>query len=213
VNGAAIVDAVVNQGGFDTTAGGVDRVTVTSVVAEAYVDQVVRARWRTAPTSLGPTVVDQGEYTLPDTVVEVDLLRVGGVPYARVGVEQLWDLRGGVRELEDAAGVFAPYFEADGDEQVALHPVPTEAGLTIEGMCVLEPAAFADDAGFAPITPTDRHPDLIERAIVLLKRRLDEIDADPGDAVWESRVEMLRRRKNSRVGQGVQRLSVRRRGR
>lgn len=210
MNGQEIVDAIVSQGGFDTT-DGVSRADVAGWAAAAYTDLVVKSRWRRGRVAFGPSVANQDTYALADTVVEIDYLRVDGQRYMPVGEDQLWDLQNGDDVLTSGAGVFAPGFDDAGVAQVVVFPAPTQDGLSIEGMCALTPVAFQDDAGFSLITPADYEQPLVERAVTLGKRLEDEVDQDPGDQVWAGVIAGLRARRFARVGRSVRRLTVFRR--
>lgn len=213
--GSEIVDAVIQEGGFDTSSAGLSRVTVTGWVAGRYDEMVARARWRKAVRELGPTVALQPQYRVTDDIAELDLLRVGQAQYTRVGMEQLWLLQGGQARLDGPGGVFAASFDDASRALVELWPVPAEAGTSIQALCVLLPGAFEDTPGFAPIIPRDFHRHLVNAAVAdglrLIDERLD--DADRFELMFERQIQRLGKRQNSRIGQGVQQLQVSRRPR
>lgn len=217
MTGADIVDAVVSEGGFDTSASGVARTVVTGWCKARYDDLVIRARWRMAIVALGPTVAAEPDYALPDTTVEAESLRVDSSrPWARVGLTDVWSLETGDTILAALTpGVFGPYFDDAGASFVRLYPTPESAGLAIDALCAVAPVTFADSASFTPIVPIDFHRDLVRGATADGKRLVfgQQAEADADDAWWETRVEALRRRKLSRVGQGPQQLVVTRRPR
>ncbi len=95
MTGKEVIDAVVLEGGFDTSSTGVTRATVVGWVLHRYRVMVARSKWRMLRSELGPTVAAQGLYTLPDTAVDVEQLYVDGRPYARVGSSELFELTSG----------------------------------------------------------------------------------------------------------------------
>jgi hypothetical protein len=216
MNGQQIVDAVVNEGGFDTSSTGIDRATVAGWVADRYRDLVVRAKWLMAIQTIATTVAQQADYALSDSIVEVEELKVGGMRYSAIGVEEMWDLDAARLELKPGfGGVFAPTYDAAGVTKLSLFPEPVTAGDAIDALVVLPPADFTDSSSFAPAVPTDFHRKLVDGAIAEGLAKIDERlnEATFYEQRWEATVEALARRKRSRVAQPVTTLRVSRRPR
>lgn len=216
MNGQEIVDAVVDEGGFDTSSTGIDRATVSGWVADRYRDLVVRARWRMAIQTIATTIAGEADYSLSDDVVEVDELKVNGTRYSAIGVEEMWDVDASLLGLKPGfGGVFAPTYDSTGATSIRLHPEPTTAGEDIDGLVVLQPVAFEDSSSFALAIPADFHRKLARGAIAdglaLIDERLQE--ASVYEQEWEATVDALSRRKRSRVAQPVTTLRVSRRPR
>lgn len=216
MTGQEIVDAVIEEGGFDTSSTGIDRATVSGWVSERYKDLVVRAKWRMAITTIATTVSGEANYPLDDAIVEVDEIKVGGVRYSAVGVEEMWDIDSALLELKPGfGGVFAPTYDDQGNTSIRLNPQPVTAGTVIAGLVVLQPAPFQDASSFTPAIPADLHRKLVDGAIAEGLAKVDERLNEAGfyEGRWEQTVDALSRRKRSRVSQPVTRLRVTRRPR
>lgn len=216
MNGQAIVDAVILEGGFDTSSTGVTRATVVGWCRERYADLVVRARWYMETRQLAVTAAGEPTYLIPDEVVEVDVVRIGSRRWERVGPAEMFDLEGSDLGLSsDRAGVFAPWWDSSGSEGIRLWPAPTAAGVVIEALCSLQPPEFQDASSWSPLIPADMHRRVVDGAVAEGMRVIEERqDAAAGyEARFEGAVEALRMRKNSRIGSGPQRLLVFRRPR
>ncbi len=209
MTGKEVIDAVVLEGGFDTSSTGVSRVTVTGWVLHRYRVMVARSKWRMLRSELGPTVAGQALYTLPDTAVDVEQLYVDSRPYGRVGSSELFELAAG--DLTTGGdGVFGPAWTSAGVAQIELYPVPEESGLTITALAASLPPDLADTDQSTPIVPVDFHRALVEGAVADGLRLIDERiqEAQAFEDRFDAAIEQLRRRKNSRVGQQGQRILV-----
>lgn len=203
-----IYEAVRDQGGFDTGSTGSTLANVKAWVNERYTEMVVKARWRLAQVELATTVADQAEYALPATVVEiVEGITVDGDPYDAVGQETLTRLKAELATVNQ--GVWAGDYSSTGAVQIELYPAPEDAGDSIQGLCVLAPAALSAD-GDTPIVPVDFHGALIDGAISLGYKRLEaRQDLASGlEAEFASRTEALRRRGNARLSPGPVELQI-----
>lgn len=215
MTGDTIVDAVVNEGGFSVSDTGIARTTVTAWCHAAYIELVTESRWAQSIASLGTTVAGTAEYALADTIIDVYEVKVGatGRPLPRVGVDTIWNLIANEETLlGQTTMVYAGTFSNAGAGKLYLYPAPSTSGDTISGLVASLPSAFTDSAGFTPAIPEDFHRSIVYGALAegygVGEEALDQA------AYWrerfETRIEKLRRRKNSRVGE-VTTLSIRRR--
>lgn len=200
-----LVAAVKSEGGFDVT-----DLQALGWVNQRYREAVATARWREASVSLGVTVIGQSVYALADRVVEVHAVKVGSAPYSRIGAQDLWYVRSGVRRLRGPGGIFAPSYDEDGAKGVDLQPVPDTAGVEITALAAVEPVDLTVLPDLTPIIPSDLHGGLIDGGIAIGLERLDERlqDAAVFKAKFDDMVERLRRRKNSRVGAGPVQIQI-----
>lgn len=164
-----------------------------------------------AVVDLGATVADQGTYTLPAHVVELERLQVGDSPlYARTSAGKYWDLLAGYLAVPDGlTGMYAPYFNEDGTtKQISIFPTPTAAA-AIVGLASITPAA--DLSGTDPIPfPEEDWRGALHAATALAYETIEE-NVEQATYFWErfdAAAEELRRKVNSRVGGGVTRFPV-----
>lgn len=210
MNVSAIIDAVVGEGGFDTSAVDTTRAVILGWVQTRYNGALSASRWRKMAVPLGPTVAGQAQYALPAHVIDMRRLRVDGSrPWLRVTGEDLWDLQAGAAILRGNTGAFAPNFEADADQVVELWPAPDKSGLAIDALCeVTDTTQLADSgagAGSVPNLPDDLHrPILVKGAIAegltVIEKRPDLAAPFEGEAA--AAIKELTRRARSRVGSG-----------
>jgi hypothetical protein len=203
VDGAALVTAVLDQGGFD-----VSRTTALSWLQDRYLRAVRKAEWTKAEVSLGSTVADQAEYPLPESALVVKDVLVDGRPYTRVGPDRLAQLK---FQAYSRDWVFAPDWTSSAVEQIELYPVPVEDGLDITAVVVQEPTALDDTDASVPVIPTEFHNTvLVDGAIATGLARIDERlnEADRYEQGWEAAVNEMKRLKTSRVGSGPVRFQV-----
>lgn len=204
-----IIARVKSEGGFD-----VDDPTVGGWVNQLHKEAVAAAQWMEAEIDLATTAEGVAAYDVPDNVADLASLWLepGGKPgdWEIVGRTALRALKGGRSFLRGSGGVFARAFTADGTHQVELFPVPAgeTAGLAIKADVALIPGDMK--AGDTPVIPADMHGRLLEGSIAIGLARIDE---RPDSAqVFQQRMaemaEMLRRRKNSRIGSEPTRISV-----
>ena len=210
MTGAALIDAVLAQGGFDTAQA--PRTMVLGWLNEVVSELIARSKWRRASVAVGTTVIGQSEYPAPSNIVEADTLRVGTAKASRVDSEQLEDLQNGDWSVYPGHTVFAPYFSADGNtEGFEIFPTPSTAGLEIKALSAVVGATLADDSNEVTAVPADMHGRVVTAAIGLGRERLYATPAD--ESLREGMVTALRERRNARLGGGVQQLMVLRRRR
>lgn len=203
-----LVAGVLGQGGFD-----VDPAMATSWLNEMYKTAVARSKWREETTSLGSTVVGQAQYDIPESVVDIVAITLdagaGLSDWQRIGTTDLWDVKTGRQFLRGTGGVFAPAFGPNGEKRVELYPVPTIAGTAITALVAVQAIAMVSGSD-VPILPEDMHGALMDGAIALGLRRMDERSDSasvPAD-VYGGMVLELSRRKNSRVGSRPSRMRL-----
>ncbi len=205
-----MVTAVLTQGGFDSTSSATSQAVALSWLEARYQEMCAESGYTQAIRELGPTVADQDEYALPDSVTRVVGLRVGtSRPWTPVKLEDLWALAAGTARLEGGMiGAFAETWSEEtadaGTEKVKLYPAPTEAALDVSAICVVSPPALSLSANTAPQVPTDFHEYIVDGAIAMGLRRDDsrEDEAAPYEARFKDAIGRLGMRRRKRVGRG-----------
>jgi hypothetical protein len=187
-----------------TAVGDTTDATARGWVLEAARNLNAEAQFLTAPVTVGTTVADQAEYSLGDTLVDLAAVRVGTTVYDRASANDIWALEQGTLSLSGSGGVFAPAFTSTGSPKISLWPVPSEAGLAVEGREVIEIPAPADWATEDPPLPKDfdkaiRHG-AIATGLALSSEQLQE--AEWHEARYTEAARRLERRRNSRIGSG-----------
>jgi hypothetical protein len=203
-----IVDGVRDEGGFD-----VARSQIEGWVNEVHKKAVADSRWLMRRLTVATTVADQGDYAVPDGVVEIDGLYLAdeqGAPadWQRITEMEMWNVLAGRAQVAGSGGVFAPSHGAADQKQITLFPAPEVTGREIVALASMLPATMV--AGSVPVIPEDMHGDLKDGAIALGLLRMDE-RADSAvvfDQRFERMIAKLGRRKNSRIGSRTARLRV-----
>lgn len=158
--------------GFDVSTAKAERTAQDAVKRLAAASQ-----WIKAELELGPTVVGQAGYSLPDKIVRLLKVAVGeNMPYQRKEIEELWDLRSGRDQLVDpavAGGVFAERFAADGTtKSFDVFPTPEEAGLPITGLASIVPDDLV--AGVTLPFPSQYRGAILDFGRAILYEQTDE---------------------------------------
>lgn len=192
---------------------------VDEALAKAWVNErhrlmVAMSQWRTSTRSLGTTVAGTKDYALPADVVDIRRIRtLDGTTvvsqYDRASTDQMWDLDDATSGVTTwgSGGLFSEDSDSDGASFIRLYPTPDTAGYTIQAMQALQPADLTAD-GDTPLIPLDLHRHLLDgcRADGYAEND-DRTDlADYYEQRFSEGVELLRRRKNTRVGSGPQRV-------
>jgi hypothetical protein len=207
MNFAQIVAKVKSEGGFDVTDD-----MVGGWVNEVYKEAVAASEWMVATVELGPVEDGVSAYAIPDNVVGVDAIHVdGSSSYYRVGTSDLWSLQAGDSSIFPTShSVFAQNFDADGQRQIELWPVPEaeDAGASIMARVALVPTDLTGEA--EPQVPQDVHGRLVDGAVAIGLQRIDERPgaAQVFDAKFAEIVTALRGRKRSQVPGEGSRLQV-----
>jgi hypothetical protein len=216
VNFGSLIDAVINEGGFDATTGAVSRATVGSWINDAYRQLAAETNFLKALVSLGETVAGTSQYAIPENVLDVRRITVNGVPFIRVGVEQIFDARAfGGRVLGDAGGTFSPGYATTGARVIEVYPTPDTSGYAIDALATVAGVGMVSETD-TPAIPEDFHPALKAKAIAmglrLIYERHDDADrwelqfSNPG--AGNGAVEKLKRRGNSQIGSGPTRVRL-----
>lgn len=201
---SAMIVKVRTEAGIDAT----DAV-IRAWLLDRIERMIVAAKWRRAEVAYANTVANVATYVKPADVVDVEAVKVNGEPYTLASIEELWDLKQGIRWLRGRGGVFAPYYAADGStDGIELFSAPASTGLPIVALCSLKPPVTADNA--EPPVPTDLQHGIWEGAIADGLSLMDE--ALEAAAVWEARFEdaraELERRRKSLIGSGPVQIRV-----
>lgn len=162
---SAIVTAVQSEG--------VSQPDALAVVNEVYLEANAEARWRKVSTALTTTVANQKNYSVPISIVDIDLIRIGTTEYIPVSQEEIWGLESGRLTLQGDGGVFAPDFESG--DQIEIYPAPSTTGDSIMALRVIDPDALTVSPDTTPIFPSDLHgPILIDGSKAKIIARNDE---------------------------------------
>jgi len=214
MNLGQMIDAVITQGGFDSTTGAASRDAVAGWINDRYRDLLAQTGWQKATVELGPTVAGQSTYVIPDAVNDVRKVLVDGNEYVRASAEELFEARANSGYVSGGFGAFAPGYVASGAAVIDLFPTPTEAGKSIQALAATAAVAMSAETD-SPVIPEDLQQGLIDGAIATGLRRIYERHDDA--AAYEARydnpagggtVQRLKRRANSRVGSGPQKVRV-----
>lgn len=108
----------------------------------------MRGEWTRATLEFGPTVADQADYTLPaslngeagERILEVT---VDGRDYGLGSPEKGRGLQLGDLFLRGYGLAWISH-DSSANEQLSLYPTPTESGLSISALCVVEPEELSD---------------------------------------------------------------------
>lgn len=145
---AELVQSVLTEGSFDVTEG-----QALSWLSARHERMCARTKCYRRKIQVGPTVAEQQSYPLPPEVVEIRELQVAsskstppglGVPYgagrhvdlAQGALHYIW--LGGLY-LAVGGGIYVRDESSEGQDLVALFPVPTESGLAITVFAVCRP--------------------------------------------------------------------------
>lgn len=208
---SAVIDAVILEGGFDSTQTSTSRATVLGWVNDRFQRAVVDAKWLKAQVELGPTVSGTSTYAIPPAVQDIAALKVNASrSWKRVTPEEMWSLQSVDARLRGAEGAFAPAYSAAGAPLVELYPTPSVSGQSISALVAQTPAALTDGAGIASL------PDHLFRAIMVDgpiaegRKVVDERDdlAAGYEAKYTEAVGKLKLLTKSRVGSGAWQAKV-----
>ena len=216
MNRGQMINAVLGEGGFDSTTAASSRDVIAGWLNEALGTMVAESQWSKASVNLGPTVVGQSAYAVPENVIDVRTVYVGGYEYMRLGPSEMLALRVSDAEISGGYGAFAPGYSLAGTAVVDVFPSPTVAGVAITALCSLAAVEMTEDSD-VPMVPVDFHQALVDKAIGTGYRRVYERhdEADRFDARFSNAnpgsfgaVQKLKRRANSRIGTGPQRIRI-----
>jgi hypothetical protein len=189
-----LVDRVVAR--FDCT-----QAEAAAWLNERHRRMVGESLWRLAETDFGPTVVNQSDYALPDSVENVAFLMLGADtdPLARIRPEDMALLRSG-GTLSGADQAFAMYADAVGVHKLRIWPTPTSV-VEIIGLTAIDPATMVYGAGASPVIPVQFHSYLKDGAFA---DGFEEIEArwdlaGPFEQRYETGIQKLRRYRVARL--------------
>lgn len=181
----------------------VDDTTAGELVNDAYKSMVARAHYLQKEVALGDTVALQERYELPEDVVDLKELWVGGDDYLQVSTRELARLKNGKARLPSGWDrAFAATFEDDGSSTFGLFPIPDAGGAALVGLAAVTPPDLTGTQ--VPLVPVEFHKYIRDGAVADGLQLIDERhdSAAPFEARYEAGVGLLGRRKHSRVGSG-----------
>lgn len=145
----ALIAAVLKEGDFD-----VDEPTALRWLSDAHRLMVKRSECYRRRISLGETVASQGSYSLPEEVVEVIEVLVGGLPYGRGRHSDIAAWAQGWLMMSGIGGIAVEDESSGGAYELALVPPPIEGGAPIEVYAVCRaPALLATDDTTLKVPP------------------------------------------------------------
>lgn len=209
-----VIDAVVTQGGFDTSSSATPDVTVRGWIHEALQQALADSKFRHATINLGPAVAGVDHYAVPDNVVELRSLRIGsGLAYAPLaGIEDMWSLQAATSRIWPGGFLLTQGDDGDTDAtqdtspQVQIYPAPgSEAdGMAIQAIGAVLPPAITQATATSYVIPLPADVEraiAIDGAIAIGKQRVYERDdlAAPFQKRRDDAVEKLLKRANARV--------------
>lgn len=146
-----------------------------------------------------PMDPDGRYYQLPDDLVWLEAVIVGGLPYQRSTLHAM-DARW-TGDTGNASGIYA---SGQGSDELQIHP-PNPADVVIRYV-----QDVADDRTAAPPFPTDFDGALIDGAVAVGLARMDERfdSASYFDAKFGSAIERLKRRRHALAGRGATAIRI-----
>jgi hypothetical protein len=175
---------------------------------EGNTELCVRSGWTRANVELGPSVIDQAAYALPEEVYRPLKVKVNAFPYKPVDEETV-DRLGTAELYLRTWGVWWLSFDAAKVESVSIFPAPIADGIPIVTTAIVYPDEMAADSD-SPAAPKDFHRGVRDYA-ASVAYGLDEDNPDLQafhEDAFERQVERLRQHRNSRVGRGDVRMRV-----
>lgn len=194
--------------GFDVSA------TQAGIVLNRSIKRLATAsKWIREEREFGPAVAGQDTYPIPADIVDIHELIIAGEPSQRASTEDVFRLKAGSVSLRGGPPwtVFCQRSDATGTKLLGIFPAPAvneqvAPGASLLALCSVSPADI--QGSNVPPFPDDFEDTLLAGAKATLYRDLDE-NPDEGD-IYEQRfdagAEKLRRRANSRVGNGAFRI-------
>lgn len=206
-----LADAVVQlrgpeAGGFDFSEN-----QAVSLLQEGVGRLAAASQWVRAELQLGPTVAGQEAYELPDKVVKLKNVYVGGMPFTEVSFDDVFGLKNGRLQLVGAGsegGVFTERFSEDGlSKFFSLWPVPEDA-LEVLGLAAIipDPPGLNDPLPF----PVDMNRVVLDYAKGIAYEDVDE-NQNAGNHFLEragQKAQQLLERGNARAGRGPYKIPV-----
>lgn len=167
---------------------------------------VARSECRLATLDLG-TTDGSAVIALPENVVRLQELTIGGLPYQRAGRADITGMRVGTLHLAGRPGVFAPDAGAGSEERIMVFPTP-EAGLAVEGFASVRADELGMDDEMA--TPEEFDDEMSDGvASVGLKREPEQLQVALAlETKFDNGVEELRRQVRRRMRSGPRRIRV-----
>ena len=203
---SALLDQYVAQ--FDDT-----RANGLVYLNERYRRMVVEAQWfQKSEASLGSTVAGTSDYAVTAGIEDITSLRVGDTRYWPVNFEDFESLEDDENPGEADGPVFTQYYNSSGALYVRLHPEPETSGDAITVNSSGQPTALTDttNAAGTPSIPDDLQQYLRDGlwadGYSYVRKRPDL--AQPHDLKFDGGVQLLRRRRLSRIGSGASVLKV-----
>lgn len=161
-------------GGFKLRSG-----QVSTLINEGIKCLAEESEWIRAEIEIGETVAGQVLYTVPDHVVRMKSLIIGGLRYSLVDYDDILDIEAGTKRLVERAGfggVFCERFSEDGaTKRIGVYPPPEASGLPIIGNAAIYPPVELGGLDVLPFPPRFR------RAVVDYAKGIayEDVDENP----------------------------------
>lgn len=177
---------------------------------EGYAELCVRSEWTRATLEIGTTVADQTNYAFPSTptIYRPLKLRVDGQPYTPADEELVDEIVAGTMRLL-ARGLYWLDHDADGVENFAIYPTPSEADLVIDALCVVFPDTLEAGDEFGVPGDFARAPIEYTRAVSIGSSEDDPEAQVQGFSAFDAYVTRLRALRRARVGHGPVTMRIR----
>lgn len=160
-----------------------DQATAVLIANERQGTMVAEAHFRLQEQDIGPTLVGESDYDLPDTLENLSILQIGAdtVPYLRASPREMIQLRSGIGSIDEPGvpGAFAIHANASGVKQVRIWPTPTMNATPILAWSTVDasPSVYADAKTTPLVVPGQVHLHLLSGCIAsgyeLVEDRLD----------------------------------------
>jgi hypothetical protein len=188
----------------------VPQATIVSFANARLGRMVAEADYRRKVASLGTTVSGTAAYNIASDVIDIRQAWIGSDLYERTSYDVVRDLVAGRRDLVGDGGVFAPYDDSSGVPQIVFYPTPSTTGDTITAEESYQSSDLTYGSAAATILPSHLMSYLADGVLAdVYDYQAREDMADKYESRFEAGIDKLRRYKNSRVGSGPGRISLR----
>jgi hypothetical protein len=185
-----------------------DQATAVLIANERQGRMVAEAHFRLQEQDIGPTLVGESDYDLPDSLENLAILQVGAdtAPYLRASPRQMIELRSGTGSIDDSSvpGAYAIHATASGVKTVRIWPTPTVNGTAILAWATVDASALAYVTATPLVVPGQVHLHLLSGCIAsgyeIIEDRIDL--AASHEQVYEQGIAKLTRFGIARLDSG-----------